>query len=143
VRQAAKALIFGSNSEETPLTHEKVTEKPRNDRPAQAHCGLSNPLWTCLQAVIFVLILFFMEKRMARFSTLAVALTVAATGIVSIGAAQAAPSNADSRYVIADAQPVVVTNVADHVIINTPTVQQTAQPTRKPKKIWISMGFGL
>lgn len=80
---------------------------------------------------------------MARFSTLAVALTVAATGIVSIGAAQAAPSNADSRYVIADAQPVVVTNVADHVIINTPTVQQTAQPTRKPKKIWISMGFGL
>jgi hypothetical protein len=83
-----------------------------------------------------------MEKRMARFSTLAVALTVAAAGIGSIGAAQAAPPNTDNRYVVADAQPVVVTNVAEHVIIRTPTAQQqqTAQPARK--KIWISMGFG-
>ena len=40
--------------------------------------------------------------------------------------------------------PVVVTHVAEHVIIRTPTAQQqqTAQPTRKPRKIWISMGFG-
>lgn len=80
---------------------------------------------------------------MARFSTIAVALTVAAAGIASIGAAQAAPPITDNRYGAADAQP--TTQVAEHIIIRTPT-GPNGQPIyvaqRKPQKIWISMGFG-
>lgn len=80
---------------------------------------------------------------MARFSTIAVALTVAAAGIASVGVAQAAPPLADNRYVLADARPNA--NVAEHVIIRTPT-GPNGQPIyvapRKPQKIWLSMGFG-
>lgn len=80
---------------------------------------------------------------MARFSTIAVALTVAATGTASIGAAQAAPPITDNRYVAAEAQP--ATQVAEHIIIRTPT-GPNGQPIyvaqRRPQKIWISMGFG-
>jgi hypothetical protein len=140
--QVANALIFRSNLEETPVTHEKVTEKPRNDCLSQAYCTSDQSPLGLPSSSHFVPILFFMEKRMARFSTLAVALTVTAAGIVSIGAAQAAPPTTDGRYVVADAQPVVVANVAEHVIIRTPTAQQPAQPTPPKRKIWISMGFG-
>ena len=73
---------------------------------------------------------------MARLSVLAVALIVAAAG-----AAQAAPPNADSRYVVADSQVPARTNVSDQMFINTNPVQATEQRRVKPPRIWLSMGF--
>jgi hypothetical protein len=80
--------------------------------------------------------IFLMEKRMARLSVLAVALVVAA-----IGAAQAAPPNADPRYVVADSQNPAGTNVAEGIFINPKPVQATEQRRAKPPRIWLSMGF--
>ena len=77
-----------------------------------------------------------MEKRMARLSVLAAALIMAAAG-----AAQAAPPNADARYVAADGQAPAGTNVAEHIFINTKPVQATEQRRAKPPRIWLSMGF--
>ncbi len=83
---------------------------------------------------------------MTRVSAFSAALTFVVASVAMIGIAQAAPPVTDNGYSAANAQP--ATNVAEHVIIRTPTGQTgpNGQPLyvsqRKPQKIWISMGFG-
>jgi len=73
---------------------------------------------------------------MVRLSVLAIAMTLAA-----ISAAQAAPPNADTRYVVADAQMPAGTYVAEGIFINPKPVQVTEQRRAKPPRIWLWMGF--